>query len=181
MKWLPVLLGMTVLVLSLAVAVLTVTQPKRQTTQTQATQVLASLSLSPASGDYLFSSGQSYPVGIVVDSGGKSIDGVDVIINFDPKKIQIASASLVATSLFERFPVNSVDNSRGQVRLSALTFNPKPVTGIVGTFSFRPRAKGEADFSFEFSPGATTDSNIAEHGTARDVLRKVENAKFVFK
>lgn len=181
MKWLPLTLGMTVLVLSLAVAVLTVTRGQQQVVQTKAVEVFGSLGLSPASGEYIFSPGQTYPVGIVVDAAGKSVDGVDVIINFDPKKVQVVGSSVSTTTLFERFPLNKVDNGAGRISFSALTFSPKAVVGIAATFSFKPTAPGEINLDFEFKPGATTDSNIAEHGTAKDVLGKVENAKFVFK
>ncbi len=107
--WIPLASGLLVLVLSLGLAVLTVT--KRATTsqdiRSQATETAGSLALSPAGGDYTFSTTQTIPVGIVVDSTGKSVDGVDVIINFDPKKAQVVGTALSPTSLFERVPLIS--------------------------------------------------------------------------
>lgn len=186
-SWIPLTAGMTVLVLSLAIAVLVVTGKgttglgTNQNVRTQATDVTGSMSLSPANGDYVFAANQTYPVGIVIDSAGKSVDGVDVVVNFDPKKVQVVGETISPTTMFERFPLNKVDNGRGQIQFSALTFNSKPEIGIAATFRFRPLAPGAVNFTFDFTLGKTTDSNIAEHGTAKDVLGKVENAAFNFK
>ena len=177
-SYLPVASGFLVLVLSLAVAVLAVSRP--QTISTKATQEEAVLSLSPASGSYTFTSDASYPVGIIVNSGSKNIDGVDVVLNYDPAKVKIMDAKLNTTNTFEETPVNVIDNARGQVKFSGLTFKAKPVAGIVGTFRYRPVSRGEVNFTFYFNPGSTTDSNVAEHGTAKDILGKVENARYTF-
>lgn len=182
LSYLPLFSGLLVLVLSLAVAVLTVTNKKiNVSTTTKAAQETASLALSPSSGNYLFDNTTTYPVGIVIDSGSKIIDGLDAVINFDPAKAQVVDAKISPTTLFEEFPLNSVDNKKGQIKFSALTFKAKPATGIAGTFKFKPLVKGEINFTFYFIPGATTDSNVAEHGTAKDILGSVTNGRFVFK
>lgn len=182
-SWLPLASGLTVLVLSLALAVLVVTgkTSPSQNIRSQAAVVSGFLGLSPAAGDYTYTSGLTYPVGVVVDSKTGSVDGVDVIIKFDPKKAQVVGNSLNPTTLFEKVPLNTVDNTTGTIRFSALTFTPKSVTGILATFSFRPQAPGVVNFNFDFTPGATTDSNIAEHGTAKDILGSTQNATYNFR
>lgn len=187
-RWLPVASGFLVLVLSMVVAVFTVSQRSSKnnlaTTQnlnTKAAEQIASLSFSPATGGYNYSSGATYPVGIILDSAGKSVDGVDVIVKFDPKKVQVVSSKVATTSLFQEFPQNMIDNVLGQIKFSALTFNSRPVTGIVGTFTFRPLAKGTVDLTFDYTFGATRDSNIAEHGSAKDLLGQVTNGSYSFK
>lgn len=183
-SYIPLFLGLTVLTLSLGVAVLVVTN-KPGTTQdvrTQAADTTGSLGLSPASGQYTFSATQTIPVGIIIDSAGKKLDGADIIITFDPKKVQIVGSTVAMTTVFDKVLVNTVDSSKGEIRLGALTFNPKPVTGIVGTFSIKPVMPGTVDLNFYFlGSGATIDSNLAENGTAVDVLGKIENASFNFK
>ena len=168
--------------LSLAVAVVKVTTEKPgQKVATKAEAVTVGvMGLSPARGDYAYTLGQTYPVGILVDSKSAKIDGVDVIINFDPAKAEVVGG-VSAGNLFERAVLNQIDNETGQIRFSALSFDAKPVTGIAATFSFRPKAAGEVDFNFDFKPGVTTDSNMAENGTAKDILGKVENGKYNFK
>lgn len=180
LSYLPLASGLLVLVLSLAVAVLTVTN-KKVSVSTKAAQETASLALSPASGDYLFDSTTAYPVGIVIDSGGKSIDGFDAVINFDPTKAQVVDNQVSPTTLFESSLINTVDNKKGQIKFSALTFNAKPATGIAGAFKFKPLTKGEVNFTIYFVPGGTTDSNIGLHGESKDILGGVTNGRFVFK
>ena len=186
LAFLPLASGFLVLVLSLAVGVLTVTKggsipSSSQNVMTKAAEVTATLTLSPSSGEYEVSPGSSFPVGVIVDSAGKSVDGIDTIINWDPKMARVEDGRVVASNLFEQYMVNSVDNVKGQIKLGALTFTAKPVNGVVGTFRVTPLTEGSANFSFQFTPGATTDSNVAEHGTAKDILGRVENARFSFK
>lgn len=180
-SWIPFAVGLLVLTLSLGVAVFSVTNKTQQPIQIKAVQTTGFVGLTPSGGEYVFSPGQTIPLGLVVDSKGASVDGLDTIINFDPKKVQIVGNSLSPTTLFERFPLNVADNQKGQIRFSALSFNAKPVAGIVGTFSFRPLVRGIVSFTFDFTSGSTTDSNLAEHGTAKDILGKVENGSFIFK
>lgn len=179
LSYVPLVAGFLVLVLSLAVGVLTVSSRQSVSISTKAVTENASLSLTPATGEYAFSS--VIPVGIIVDSSGKAIDGVDVIINFDPKKVKVLDNKIAGANFFENIPVNNVDNVAGKITFSGLTFSPKPVTGIIGTFRFQPLVKGEVDFAFNFTLGSTTDSNIAGSETAKDILGSAPGAKFVFK
>lgn len=182
LSYFPVASGLLVLVLSLAVGVLTVTSKQgTQNTATKAAERMASLSLVPDTGDYTYSSNQSYPVGIIVDSVGKSVDGVDVIIKFDPQKATVLGTTVTVSNMFENFPMNKIDNVKGEIRLGGLTFEAKAQVGIVGSFQFKPKGPGKVNFQFDFTPGVTTDSNIAEHGTAKDLLGKVINGSYTFK
>lgn len=186
LSWLPIASGMLVLVLSLGLALTTVVNrgsggpAGNQNITSQASSSNPTISLTPGTGNFTYSAGLNYPVGIVLDSAGKSVDGVDVVISFDPAKVQIVGGKVNASSLFSEIPLNTVDLAKGKIRFSALTFDAKAATGIVGTFSFRPLSKGEVNFSIDFVPGASTDSNIAEHGSAVDVLGGVENATYTF-
>lgn len=180
----PLASGLLVLILSLGVAVLTITSRNNSATpqnvNTQATEVFPSLAFTPDKATYTYTPNQTYNLGIVLDSDGKTVDGADVVINFDPTKVQVVDTKVATTTLLEQYPLNSVDNVKGKIRYSGLTFNFKPITGIIGTFKFRPLGKGEVNFTFDFTPGATTDSNIAEHATAQDILKTVTNGSYFF-
>lgn len=187
LAWLPIASGMLVLVLSLGLAFVTVTSrnsagevANSQALQSEASAAVPAIALSPATGQFEFSPNATFPVGIIVDSGGKSVDGVDVVISYDPAKVRIAGGKVNPTGVFSEVPLNQVDTVAGKIRFSALTFDPQPVAGVVGTFSFTPLSASEVNFQIDYTPGATTDSNIAEHGSAIDVLGKVENATYEF-
>ena len=151
-----------------------------QNLSASASEDLPSMTLSPDESTFTYIPGQSYPIGILIDSMGKSVDGVDVIILFEPSRVTVVGDRVTAGSVFTDVPLNKVDNTVGKVRFSALTFDAKPVNGILGTFRIMPKSAGEVNLTFDFTPGATTDSNMAEHGTADDVLGKVVNAKYLF-
>lgn len=189
LTYLPIATGVLVLVLSLGVAVFTVTKRNSvgelaidQDLRTQASRVsLPNLSLSPENESYVFSAGQSYPVGIILDSGDSEIDGVDVVITFDPKRARVATSEVANAGLLDQVPLNRVDNVNGKIRFSALTFKPKKVNGILGSFRFEPLGVGQVDFKFDFKLGATVDSNVAQHGSASDALGKVVDGTYTFK
>ncbi|MCL4390193.1 MAG: hypothetical protein M1484_02085 [Patescibacteria group bacterium] len=175
LHWAPLASGFIVLVLSLGVVFLTVASRNQPvSTSTKAVDQPATLALSPAMG-------QPQSVGIVLNSAGKSVDGADVVINFDPKMVQVVGNSVASTALFEQAPLNSVDNVAGKIKFSVLTFSPRPVTGIIGTFAIKPVSTGTANFTFDFTPGKTTDSNIADHASAKDILGAVTNGSYTFK
>jgi hypothetical protein len=181
LSYLPVVSGFLVLVLSLAVGVLTVTSNKTGSQQitTKAAENTATLALSPLTGEYTYSAGTSYTVGIIINSMGKAIDGTDVVISFDPKKAKVLDTSVSASNLFENTPTNVVDNAAGKIKFSGLTFTPKPVAGIIGTFRFQPTGVGTVTFNFDFSPGVTTDSNIADSTTAKISWEKLRTRHFL--
>lgn len=183
LSFLPAAAGMLVLVLSLALSVLLVARRggTPQNIGSRAGEQVASLMLSPTTGDYTFSPNTDYPVGIVVDTAGKVVDGVDVVINFDPARVQVVGTRVEPTTILEEYPLNKIDNTKGEIKFSALTFNPKALAGVAGTFRFRPLARGEVNLTINFTPEATTDSNIAEHGTAKDILGKVLNGSYFFR
>lgn len=189
LTYLPIATGVLVLVLSLGVAVVTLTKKNSvgelaidQNLNSQASQVaLPSLALNPSNQEYVFSEGQTYPVGILLDSGDEEIDGVDVVISFDPTKVRVTTPEITSAGLLDQTPLNKVDNATGKIRFSALTFTPKKVNGILGSFRYQPLVAGQVSFKFDFKPGATVDSNVAKHGSASDALDRVSDATYIFK
>ncbi len=77
---------------------------------------------------------------------------------------------------------NSVDTDEGKISLSGIVTPGGPGftgTGTVATVSFKVLAEAEAaPVSFDFTPGATTDCNIAEHATGNDILNEVINGAY---
>jgi hypothetical protein len=102
-----------------------------------------------------------------------------VVISFDPTKVRILGNKVSPSGLLSQFPMNEV--SSGKIRFSGLTFEPKAINGILGSFRFEPLTVGEISFKIDYAPGNTTDSNIAEQGNMKDPLGEVGNATYVFK
>lgn len=136
--------------------------------------------------------GCTYGADIRVNAGSNQSNAADVIVTFDPSKIEIIDSipSLAGTQIktgvaYETYPSNGnvVDQTNGIIRLSGVSLSTN-FTGedIFGTIQFRskPGATNGA-FNITFTgAGATLDSNIAEYSTSTDVLSSVTNASMTF-
>ncbi|MBI2020254.1 hypothetical protein HYS94_02430 [Candidatus Daviesbacteria bacterium] len=108
-------------------------------------------------------------------------DGVDLIIKFDPNLLAVSEATAGAGpvkvgSIYSAYPQNLLE-SPGRIVISGITNQPGGIlaNGVFGTITFKAKKVGVTDISFEFTPSTTTDSNIIESGTGKDVLEKVNN------
>jgi hypothetical protein len=129
----------------------------------------AYLFLSPTSGSY----SASFNAEIKVNTGGKTVGGVDVYLEFPQDLLKIDSVTKGST-----FPeVNSlILNEQGKLRLTA--YFPleeadkvyKGTNGLIATLVFSPLQTGSASVSFICSPGATNDSNIVEKETSQEII-----------
>jgi hypothetical protein len=142
---------------------------------------LVTLRLSPSSGR--FSVGKEAILSILLENiQGRVVDGVDIKLRFDPKKILVTEI-IPNQEDFMAFPVEKVDSEKGTVFISALSFWDKPLLGgerpvEIAKLRLLPLTLGEASLSFDFSPGLTTDINVAEHQTNFDILEEVEGGRY---
>lgn len=118
--------------------------------------------------------GEVATVNILVDTGGRNTDGTDVILNFDPKTL--SADKVTSGTIYPNYPVNSVDPA-GRVSLSGITSVDKSFSGagVLGTVTFKAVSLGKTTVALDFSLGNTTDTNVIESKTTKDVLTKVDN------
>ena len=81
---LPTASGMLLLVLTLALVVVKTNKSSAVSLRVSASNQDVSLAFTPKSQTYNFSPNSFYTSGIILDSGGKTINGADVLIHFDP-------------------------------------------------------------------------------------------------
>lgn len=98
------------------------------------------------------------------------VDGVDVVLQFDPKILEAKAAS--PSALFPTYPFIKFDNQNGRAEVSATTKINQPFKGegSLVTVSFVLKTPGETSIILLAEEENTTDSNIAEHQTGRDLL-----------
>lgn len=112
-----------------------------------------------------------------------STDGVDLIVKYDPKILAVVPSSSQSAvnvgTIYSNYPINSIDETAGQIVVSGIAPLQKAVVpnGILGTMVFQAKSVGQTSIAVDFTQGSTTDSNIIETKTAKDVLSKVENVK----
>ena len=139
--------------------------------------------------------GCGYSADIRVNSGSNVTNAADIIVNFDPTKIEIIDSNLSQSSptakqiktgpAYEVYPSNGnrVDEGAGIIRLSGVSLSSTFAgNDIFGTIQFRGKpgaTNGALTIGFS-GVGDTLDSNIADHTTSTDVLGSVTNAAFTF-
>lgn len=121
---------------------------------------------------------ETVPVSVTLDTGGHEISGTDVIIRYDPKIIETTSEGLIKGKIFNEYPVASVDNKKGEIVISAFTNIGKGFegTGQLVSFNLKAKTAGKAILSIDFGNlPSTTDSNLMEASTSKDILESVNN------
>jgi len=144
------------------------------------------LSLTPNKGT--FKSGKNFTVEIIVDSKSYQSSAVGARLNFPPEFLEVLE--IVPGNIFGLYPAKKFDNKIGKINISGLSWNVslgKPGIPFSGKATFakikflvKPVVKKTiASVNFYFlNFGNTTDSNIMEAKTAKDVLGKVKNCQF---
>lgn len=134
----------------------------------------AQLVLSSARLNYMV--GEVVPIRIKVVTGGRVVDGVDVILHFDPKILEATPGSFFKGKTYKDYPLIDIKQSDGVIKISALTLPGFPGFMGVGTFgliNFKAKAAGSAKLAIDFQKDSTVDSNLIEASTSKDILAQV--------
>ncbi len=153
-----------------------------------ASVLVPTLSLSPSSGTHTL--GQTFEVNILLDTAGKTVDGVDIYyLNYNPKALEvqdadsaIAGVQIRQGTLFPTYVGNTVDTANGRISISGIVSPGSTGFSGAGTFAtvvFKVLAAAPTSaVTIDYTSGSTTDSNIVEHGTITDVLAAVINGSY---
>jgi hypothetical protein len=150
----------------------------------------STFSFSPSSGSY--NQNCQSAVDIVLSTGTSETNAADIIIDYDPAKIEIVDSDVGQTgvqikggSVYSNYFGNVVDEVNGVIRLTGATFSGYfSGSGVFATIQFKPKLAGiTADFSIRFTgagPYITLDSNIADAYISNDTLTSVTNGSYSF-
>ncbi|MDD5416034.1 MAG: cohesin domain-containing protein [Candidatus Daviesbacteria bacterium] len=123
------------------------------------------------------------PVAVNIETGSQAINGVDVVIHYDPKVLEATSGGLIKGRLFEEYPTMIVDASKGLIAISGINSlqNVFKGTGQFATINFKTKiASGKTSLTVDFKDkGSTIDSNLVEASTAKDIVEQVVNLELV--
>ncbi len=136
-----------------------------------------------------------YSADIWVDTGSNTSNAADVIVLFDPTKVEIIDSNLSQSSptvkqikpgpAYEVYPAqgNRVDELNGIIRLSGVSLSSS-LNGskIFGTIQFKSKPGATTgSFIVRFDGiGYTLDSNIADLTTSTDLLGSKQDGNFTF-
>ncbi len=124
--------------------------------------------------------GQKTTVSINLSSG-RRIDGVDLIITYDPKLLSVEPAPdglpVRVGTMFSDYPQDPLNDTAGRITISGITSLQGGVlgNGVFGSIVFTAKAAGQTKVSVLFTPGVTTTSNVAETKTGKNILEQVNN------
>lgn len=142
----------------------------------------ATLSLSPSS--KIISQGCPFSIDILLDTGGASTDGTDVILFYDPTRF--SASKIRSGTIYSDYPGNAIDAQGGKITVSGLSSVSSAYAGqgILASIDFTvaptaPLSATQIKFDFDPSDKAkTTDSNIVERGTVADILSQVTDGNY---
>lgn len=165
-----------------AIKTLTAPTPPPPTAQLKSQPASVNLSLEAVGQD--FKVGKVVTVNVRVNTGERRTDGIDLVLNFDPKILEATPASLIKTTIYPDYPQMRVDSKVGLVQISGIsgvegkTFKGE---GILATINFRAKAAGKTTLTIDFAKGQTNDSNVVESATGLDILEGVNNLSLTIK
>lgn len=116
-------------------------------------------------------------VSVIVDTGGRLLDGVDLIAHFDPKILSATPGAIIRGQIFDEYPLMSVDSKKGLFSVSGINTLQNSYQGRAKfvVFNLKAKAPGKTSLTIDFQKGLTSDSNMVEAGTSKDILEVVNN------
>ncbi len=135
----------------------------------------ATMIVNPPFGDV--AEGKDLEVEVVVKGNDELVDGVDANIAYDVNFLKVKE--MKKGDFFSNYPTLKDDN--GQVKITAL--GPKEGVKIFGDvvvakLVFEVLDSGDTKLTIAYEAEATSESNVAEHGTAKDLLTEVTNGSY---
>ncbi len=181
-----IILGIVVLV-EVVIAVRNLTSPvstplfQTNTNVSQAVSGEAKISLVVSKNN--FKTGDIIPVSVVIDTAGRLINGVDLIIQFDPKIVDATDKDIIKGNLFDDYPMATVDSVKGLILISGISNAQKgiKVSGQFIVVNLKAKAPGKTSLTIDFEKGTTTHSNLVEQSTLSNILEKVDNLEIEIK
>ncbi len=149
-------------------------------------QVIPMAGLSLESQKKELKAGESLDVDIVLSTGNRQTIGTDVILHFDPKMLEVLTATgsaspVRAGSLYQDYPANQLEPS-GRISFSGTSLSQAFAgRGVLGSVTFKAVRSGTTTVKIDYQSGSSTDSNVTESNTARDILISVQNLELSIK
>lgn len=123
------------------------------------------------------------PVLVKINAGGYSLSGVDLIINFDPKMLDIKVENITKGKVFDEYPLIAADAAKGQITISAINSLKKSFVGSgqFVQFNLQAKAPGKTTLTIDHKKDSTADSNLMDMSSSKDVLETVNNLEIIIK
>jgi len=117
--------------------------------------------------------GDEIKVNIILDTQSQPVDGVDVILKYDPLVLKAQDKEVKKGEVFTNFMTNEINQETGIIKFSALSQPGQAFTGqgVLAFIDFQALKQGQTPISFVFEPASTQDTNVASQ--SKDILKEV--------
>lgn len=118
--------------------------------------------------------GDQIPVTIKLSTGGYNSVGADLVLKYDPNFLEAKETDFFEQGeTYQDYPGTSLDKKNGMIFISGIVLSDRGGfngTGIFGRLKFVAKKQGLTLVKVEFQADSTTDSNIIDTVSAKDVL-----------
>lgn len=125
---------------------------------------------------------ETVAVDVTLSTGGFKTDGTDVILKYDPAFLEPIRGDIFEKGdIYGDFPGIRSDSVKGLVYASGISTSEDGFEGdgIFGTFKFKPKKIGSTSIELLFTKDSTTDSNIIESKSAKDILNSSSSLEII--
>lgn len=130
-----------------------------------------------------YKTGENINLTIKLATNGHNTDGADIILKYDPNILDLSSPNAVLKGdLYTEYTPPKIDKNAGTIQLSGLNsvdFDGFNGLGEFATLNLKALKTGTTSLTIEYKQASTTESNIIESGSLKDVLTEVKNLKLV--
>lgn len=120
---------------------------------------------------------ETIPVVVAVNTGSYAVDGIDLVVNFDPKILEVIPEELNKGKLLDEYPLVAANIKTGVISISGISNKDSGFkgTGEFAYISFRAKQKGQTSLTVNFQKGSTANSNLVEVKSSKNILEQVDN------
>ncbi len=124
-----------------------------------------------------FSVNETVPVSVIIDTASNTVSGADLIIHYDPKVLDATAGGVLKGKIFDEYPFVSVDPKKGLISISGISNlkNSFKGKGEFALLNLRAKAVGKTSLLIDFKKGSTTNSNLVDAATSKNILEQVDN------
>lgn len=128
-----------------------------------------------------YSVNELIPITVIVDTASKQVNGVDIVVRFDPKVLDANTDGLIKGAIFDEYPILSVDKNKGMVSISGVSNSQNGFQGVgkFATINLKAKAPVQTTIAVDFEEGSTSDSNLVSITSSKDILERVDNLDLI--
>ena len=124
--------------------------------------------------------GDEFHTDVMLSAGQHEIDGIDIVVTYDPTYIEFNEGSVKPTGSLPQVIKGDSHYQEGVIRFSLLPEpgeRPRVVSQNLAQLSFKAVSAGTTRISLDQNRGDSADTNVASAG--RDILMEVVPAQIV--